>query len=77
MAVLEGRDEQRDWTRLAAAAPKQLGVALFCRLAATMDTFFPGPSVIATATATLGAAILQPLSEQVAPAALLIDSAKE
>jgi hypothetical protein len=71
VAVLEGRDELRDWTRLAAAAPKQLGVALFCRqcwLAAAMGAFLPGPNAISAALSA--AAILQPLSKQAAPAAL-------
>ena len=67
MAELEGRDEQRDWTRLAAAAPKQLGVALFCRqcwLAAAMGAFLHGPNAISAALSE--AAILQPLSKQAA-----------
>ena len=80
MAVLEGRDELRDWTRLAAAAPKQLGVALFCRqcwLAAATGAFLPGPNAISAATAALdAAAILQPLFEQITPAALATASAK-
>ena len=69
--MLEGRDELRDWTRLAAAAPKQLGVALFCRQcgsAAAMGAFLPGPNAISAALRA--AAILQHLSKQAAPAAL-------
>ena len=38
-----------------------------------MDAFLPGPSAISTA---LGAAILQPLFEQITPAALATASAK-
>ena len=80
MAVLEARDEQRDWTHLTAAAPKQLGVALFrwqCWLAPAMGAFLPGPNAISAATTALGAAAtLQPLSEKDAPAALATASAK-
>ena len=73
-SVLEGRDQQRHW------APKQLGIALFrwrCWLAAAMGAFLPGSNAISAATATLGAAaILQPLSECTALAALGTASAK-
>ena len=79
MAELEGRDEQRDWTCLATATPKKLGVVLFCRqcwLAAAMGTFLSGPSGISAATAAFdAAAILQPLSKYIAQAALATTSA--
>ena len=81
MAVLEGRHKQRDWTCLATATPKKLGVALFCWqcwLAATMGAFLSDPSGISTATTTFDAAaiLLQPLSKYIAPAALATASAK-